>query len=83
MGELEDTLERVRNAIREWDRKKGHDRCWYYPEIFREIAGIVGIGLTNEPYMPTREQLEEGCRRYQDELYSLNVRIVPEEYKQK
>lgn len=78
MRELEQTLDRVRRAIREWDSKQSHDRCHYYPEIFAEI---VGVELTNEPYLPTREQLEEGCKRFAEQQYLLKPKIVSEDYK--
>ena len=73
-------LEAIAGKIREWDRKQGHDRCHYYPELFREIAEIAGVDLTSEPYVPTREQMEEGCRMFVAEQFALNPIIVPEDY---
>lgn len=58
-------LQQIQQVILEWDNKQGHDRCWYYPDLFQRIAAIVGVQLTHTPQLPTRAEFEEGCRRYQ------------------
>jgi len=63
----------VTKLIEEWDSKKGHDRCWYYPEIFRKIANILGIQLTDRPDLPPEEEFEEFCGRYRQEEYHKGV----------
>lgn len=59
----------VKRLVEEWANKQGHDRCWYYPDIFRQIADTLGVNLNIEPAMPPRPEFEEGCRRYQEEEY--------------
>lgn len=62
-------LQRIEQLVRDWDGKTGHDRCWYYPDLFRQIAGILGLELTTTPELPARAEFEEGCRRYQEQEY--------------
>lgn len=62
-------LAQVRDLIVEWDSKKGHDRCWYYPDLFKKIAKLTGVELTQEPELPSRKEFEEGCCRYQNEQF--------------
>lgn len=81
MTDLEEKLLEVKNVIREWDEKRGHERCWYFPELFKKIADIVGVELMNGPYVPTPEQAARGCERYWKEQFALDVRVRPEEYK--
>ncbi len=59
----------ARKLLEEWAGKQGHDRCWYYPEIFRKIATILGANLDAVGELPPRAEFEEGCRKYQDEVY--------------
>ena len=66
-----DKLEKIRQVILDWDGKTGHDRCWYYPELFNKIADILEIQLTSQPVLPSREEFEAGCKRYQDEEFLL------------
>lgn len=55
--------------IQEWANKQGHDRCWYYPDLFRRLAVVFELDLQPGP-LPPRKEFEEGCRRYQCEEYS-------------
>ena len=66
---LEEKLNKIKDLISEWDAKTGHDRCWYFPDLFRKIAEIVEVKLTNHSELPLREEFEEGCRKYQEEEY--------------
>ncbi|MGD9726517.1 MAG: hypothetical protein AB7L09_00575 [Nitrospira sp.] len=65
----EQRLAAIRKTIQTWMDKQGHDRCWYYPDLFREIANIVGVDVSTTPLLPPRPEFEEGCRRYQQEEY--------------
>jgi hypothetical protein len=49
--------------------KQGHERCWYYPDLFRRLATLFEVVPTVEPQLPPRPEFELGCRRYQDEEY--------------
>ena len=64
-------LAEVKRLVEEWAGKKGDDRCWYYPEIFLEIAAVVGASLTIRPELLLICQLdfEDNCRRFSEEQY--------------
>lgn len=64
-----DKLEQIRQAILEWDGKKGHDRCWYYPDLFHRIAGIAGVELTQKKPDISRQEFEAGCTHFQNQEY--------------
>lgn len=61
--------QRAKAALQNWVDRQGHDRCWYYPEIFRELSEILGVQTTVTPELPPRAEFEQGCTRYQDEEY--------------
>ncbi len=62
-------LAAIERIVQEWTDKQGHDRCWYYPELYRRIADVLGIEQKLPPSLPPRTEFEHGCRRYQDEEY--------------
>ena len=62
-------LDRIETLVQSWLDKQGHDRCWYYPEIFREIAIILNLKQAMPSSLPSRCDFIEGCSRYQDEEY--------------
>ena len=61
-------LEQIRQVILEWDGKKGHDRCWYYPDLFHRIANIAGVELTPKPDI-SRQEFEAGCTHFQNQEF--------------
>lgn len=63
--EAEAKLARIRGLVAGWLGKQGHDRCWYYPDIFAAIAEELGLQV-GERGLPTREEFADGCRRYQE-----------------
>ena len=64
-------LEALKQILQAWLDKQGHDRCWYYPDLFRELAAVLGITSTKQPGLPVLSEFQEGCRRYQGEEYRL------------
>jgi hypothetical protein len=66
-------LDQARALLQGWVDKQGHDRCWYYPEVFRELAALLGVKATVPEGLPPRPEFEVGCRRYQDEEYNGTV----------
>ena len=60
---------KCRNALKDWVGKQGHDRCWYYPEIFNRLCDILGVKASDHRNLPPRAEFEQGCRRYQNEEY--------------
>lgn len=61
--------DRLVGLVKEWIGKQGHDRCWYYPDIFAKIAEVLGIPAADKPALPPRAEFEGGCSRYQQEQY--------------
>lgn len=56
--------------LEEWARKQGHNRCWYYPDVFRALARVLGVELTMTGEQLPRPEFEAGCTRFQDEEYA-------------
>jgi hypothetical protein len=63
-----DKLEQIRQVILEWDGKKGHDRCWYYHDLFNKIANIAGVQLKPSPGV-TREEFRQGCAFFEEQEF--------------
>lgn len=59
----------ARAVLARWTTQQGHDRCWYYPDLFRQLAETLGVELPPPAGLPPRAEFEAGCRRYQDEEY--------------
>jgi hypothetical protein len=62
-------LAEARRILQEWLDRQGHDRCWYYPDVFTRLAGCLDVTATVGPGLPPRAEFEAGCRRYQDEEF--------------
>lgn len=62
LGQYQD----AKSLLQQWVDKRGHDRCWYYPEIFNQLCVALDVEV-KAPELPTRSEFETGCRRYQDE----------------
>ena len=56
--------------VQSWLDKQGHDKCWYYPEIFESIAEELDLARTIAPSLPPCAEFMKGCERYQAEQYS-------------
>jgi len=71
---LEDSkrLSLIYEKVYEWVNKQDQDKCWYYPDIFREICKILNISEFKE-ILPPRCEFEEGCRKYQEEIYDEQI----------
>ena len=41
-----------RRILREWVDQQGHDRCWYYPELFTMLVAVLDVEATVEPRLP-------------------------------
>ncbi|MBI2666715.1 hypothetical protein HYX13_03830 [Candidatus Woesearchaeota archaeon] len=59
----------AREALQQWVDQQGHDRCWYYPDIFNRLVKILGVKASKNPELPPRKEFERGCQRYQEEEY--------------
>lgn len=60
----------ARKTIQEWADLQGHDRCWYYPDLFQKLVKAFGVTASKSPQLPPRKEFEEGCKRYQEEEYT-------------
>jgi len=63
------TEKKARQLLMDWRNKQGHDRCWYYPEIFRSLCDLFEVPTCPDPGLPPRDEFREGCCRYEDEQY--------------
>jgi hypothetical protein len=73
MSNAEKKLDGAKLIIQKWVDKQGHDRCWYYPELFRELMNIFDIENSNQPSLPPLEEFKKGCEKYQKEEYKLQT----------
>lgn len=60
---------KAKAIVQEWVDKQGHDRCWYYPELFRRLVDLFDITPSKDPALPPLEEFKKGCARYQEEEY--------------
>ena len=68
-GTMCEKCDEVKRIVEEWASKQGHDRCWYYPDLFRQITVALEIDIEDNSSLPPRCEFEEGCKKYQDEEY--------------
>jgi len=66
-------MDEIRAIVQEWLDKQNHDRCWYYPDLFRHLAEILNITPTIQPSLPPRDEFEKGCSKYQNEEYGEKI----------
>ncbi len=64
-------LNEAKKIIQEWVDQQGHERCWYYPDLFNRLVNVFEIKATKAPALPPLHEFEEGCRKYQIEEYKL------------
>lgn len=62
-------LKLAKEALQEWVDKQGHDRCWYYPDIFNRLCDILQVKPTKTPSLPPEQEFKGGCNRYRGEEY--------------
>ena len=61
---------KAKRILQKWVDRQGHERCWYYPEIFRELCNLFDIKISVDPNLPPEEEFKEGCNRYRKEEYA-------------
>lgn len=59
----------AKQILQEWTDKQGHDRCWWFPELFAKLAEIYGVTPSKEPCLPPEEEFEGGCTKFRKEEY--------------
>lgn len=65
--ELIDKLFAAKEVLRDWAGKKGHDRCWYYPDLFHKLADLFDVKV--DPEKVSRSDFKTGCKLYQIEEF--------------
>jgi len=70
MSDLEEKAKGAKIIIQEWVDKQEHDRCWYYPDLFRKLAEVFDVKYSREPRLPSLKEFKIGCERYQEEEYN-------------
>lgn len=69
----DEKLNNIKTVLKSWFLKEGHEKCWYYPDIFNKIVSILDIDLSRFWYnVPSKEDFCRGCERYQKDLYGEN-----------
>lgn len=63
----------AREVLKEWLDKQGHERCWYYPDLFRRLVEIYEVEGSNNPDLPPLKEFKKGCERYQEEEYKRKI----------
>ncbi|MEN9626022.1 MAG: hypothetical protein RL557_350 [archaeon] len=63
-------VQKAKHVIQEWIDKQGHERCWYYPDLYRQLAEIFQVTQTKTPALPPLEEFKKGCEKYQQEEYN-------------
>ena len=52
MFDADKKCEAAKEILQTWLNQQGHDRCWYYPEVFKKLIEIFEITPTKEPLLP-------------------------------
>ena len=63
-------VQKAKLIIQEWIDKQGHERCWYYPDLFKQLLEVLEVSPTKNPALPPLEEFKKGCERYQEEEYN-------------
>ena len=73
----EEQLQEAKIIIQQWIDKQRHDRCWYYPDLFNQLVVLFDIKPSKEPFLPPLAEFQEGCKRYQEEEFQINIIYKP------
>ena len=69
MNNAEEKMQKAKYIIQAWVDKQGHDRCWYYPDLFRKLAALFNVAPSQNPALPPLDEFKKRCERYQEEEY--------------
>lgn len=65
----------AKSILQSWVDKQGHERCWYYPDIFLALCMLLGVRQTKEKLLPSEKEFEDFCTRYRKEEYNESKNI--------
>lgn len=65
-------LSKAKKILKEWVNKQGHERCWYYPDLFEKLCKTLDVQPSKKPNLPPLKEFKKGCCKYQKEQYSKN-----------
>ena len=68
----EEKVARTRELIQSWASQQGHDRCWYYPDLFAQLCELHGVE-SPPPSLPPLEEFRLGCCMFQAREFGLEV----------
>lgn len=69
---------KTRLILQQLATRKGHDRCWYNPEVLRELLDLHGIELSaDRTDLPSEDDFAAGCNRFRRELYGKTSANIP------
>ncbi len=60
---------KTKKILQELANRQGHNKCWYNPEVIKELLELYEIKPTVSPNLPSPEEFAQGCFNYQKELY--------------
>ncbi len=72
MTDAERVIE-TKNILQEWADQQGHERCWYYPDLFHRLIALHEVEAKTEPCLPPLDEFKRGCERYQREEFRLSA----------
>ena len=70
MSELED---KTREILNEWGAKRGHDRCFWHPDLLERLGKLYGVDMTSATSRISLEIFKKGCMLYQAIEYDLHI----------
>jgi|GEM_PF-2740537 len=49
--------------------QKGHNNCWYHPEVLEELMRVFGIEYPTDRNLLPRSEFRLRCQEYECEVY--------------
>lgn len=59
----------ARLVLQAWADEQGHNKCWYYPDVFSELCRVLDVESKTDPKLPPREEFMQCCAEYAADLY--------------
>lgn len=65
----EEVAKETERILREWDSKRGHDRCFSHNDTLGKLLELYGIPRSPQFDDLSEGELEKGCMVYRSMLY--------------